>query len=117
MLGHCWVKAGCTRSSCSDHACVRAGTYHDYVLYSDGGPADNTKRNKFRGADKQVDREKALKNMQNGVLGTIEDTGKVSCKSLTNSFVACRLSSHWHQPIGAYLHGVLNMTRLFDCLS
>jgi len=50
-----------------------AGTYHEYVLYSDGGPADNTKRNQFRGADKgqEKERAKALRKLDGGVMGSI----------------------------------------------
>jgi hypothetical protein len=37
-----------------------APSYSDYVLYSDGGPADNVKRKKYRGQKGQKQKTKGL---------------------------------------------------------
>ncbi|WIA30390.1 hypothetical protein OEZ86_000476 [Tetradesmus obliquus] len=52
---------------------VFAPSYSDYVLYSDGGPADNVKRKKYRGqkgaASSEHPKAGLMKNMERGVLG------------------------------------------------
>lgn len=53
-----------------------SGTYHDYVLYSDGGPADNVKRKNFRGQETtEHPKSSLIKNMERGGTMDMSDGG------------------------------------------
>lgn len=69
-LGH----AISIRDVVSDTVHQFAPAYHDYVLYSDGGPAENTKRKKFRGQENsEHPKANLMRNMEGGQLSAIHE--------------------------------------------
>eukprot|EP00775_Hariotina_reticulata_P011616 gene11616-11760_t len=86
----------------SDTIHVFAPSYSDYVLYSDGGPADNAKRKTYRGQHAgagEHPKAKLMKNMDKGVLGEEDPADGRNSKTPAGEKAMKRLEANRNQAI------------------